>query len=317
MHAGALGPLDENGAPHETPPQLTAFSLDGWETWLELSTENDQTSAPAADVICQRCEDGEKTAEAARAGQGPIMPPILQSALVTKDTPVPPSHDRVCALPTFKQGPRLREMFAGKGPLSASCVRSGIPIDEPVEYFMDPDHRFCFLPNHDCTDPQVRSSLEANFSAPPDAKVANIVWFSNDCRTHSDYNCVNHGTRTFDQPDGDGTREDERQANTLNDWTAHCIELLHQHDRLSFLEQQNWTGRYPKIWDRPRMQLAIKRTKAVILPLAMCEFGKTSVADDGTDVLVRKQSWVLVLEILLPWILSIWRPCSALKTSIN
>ena len=141
--------------------------------------------------------------------------------------------------PTFNHGSRVREVFAGKGPLSAACVRSGIPIDEPVESYMDPDRKFGMLPNQDCTDPEVRKELEESLAAPPGAKVANIVWFGNDCRTHSDYNCVNHGARTFDQPDGDGSREDEVQANVINDWTADCTELLHAHDRLFFLEQQN------------------------------------------------------------------------------
>ena len=93
--------------------------------------------------------------------------------------------------------------------------------------------------------------------------------------------------------------------------------MLDANDHLFFLEQQQWSGRYPKSWDRPSMQRAIKRTGAVILPLAMCEFAKTFLSDAGTDLLVQKWSWVLVSKALMPWILSVWRPCSAIKSAAN
>ena len=119
------------------------------------------------------------TAGAARAGEDP-MPSVLQEAIITKASQVPPTHEHLCERPTFKQGPRVREVSTGKGLWSAACTQSWMHTDEPVEFFIAPDCKLEMLPNQDCTDPQVRQDLEAFFAAPLDANVANIVCFGNE-----------------------------------------------------------------------------------------------------------------------------------------
>jgi len=115
------------------------------------------------------------------------------------------------------------------------------------------------------------------------------------------------GTRTFESPDGDGTQEDEKIANKLNDWTAESMEIIHAAGKVFTFENQAEDGHYPKAWNRSSMKRAIKKTGAVIVSGVMCKF--ELAPPDMPDRRHKKKFWLCASKELMPWIQLMYGNC--------
>ena len=109
-------------------------------------------------------------------------------------------------------------------------------------------------PEHDLSDPAVADRLRELAKAAPAPDVPNIWQFGSPCTTFCDFQLLNHGTRSFSSPEGDGTRAEELLGNQFADLCAELCESLYTCGREFAFESSAPSGRYPKIWDLPSMR---------------------------------------------------------------
>jgi len=216
-----------------------------------------------------------------------------------------PVHHGLRHLPQFAFGLILQEMFSGSGVLTEEARTAGMQTRPPVEMYTNPDKREGYQEQFDCRRTCVQRQFDVDMASLPGPEVANVWYWSNSCRTYCPWQLRNGGTRTFAQPQGDGTRADETEANELTAWLASSITCLDEHGKAFLFENQSPDGRYPKVWDDPLLQTAIRKTGAVIIPTFMGEFGLAPPDQPGKSH--RKAVWLLVSRLLLPWAAALWR----------
>ena len=86
--------------------------------------------------------------------------------------------------------------------------------------------------------------------------------------THSDG--AQRGSRTWDRPEGDGSKEFEVTGNAHASLTCETCDILHAEGK-EFLIESSWpSGRYPEIWGQPAMVALRRKTGALIVPMHMC-----------------------------------------------
>ena len=75
-------------------------------------------------------------------------------------------------------------------------------------------------PQYDVRDPRVRERLMLEFGAPPGPDEANVIQFAPPCISHSPWQIHNGGTRTFENLEGSGELEVEKNGNLFGDFTC-------------------------------------------------------------------------------------------------
>ena len=279
----------------------------GWAHVLD--TANPQLPLVAASRgTCQRCKEHRacvhKVGEAA-----PALAPLFKELDVSEQHALlAESEVPLCATPMFAWGPRLRELYAGKAGLTKAVRAAGIPADEPIELYEDPDHRKGRKPSHDLLDPAVHAQQLLDAAAPPGPDTANIWHFACPCTSFSDFNVLNGGTRTFANPEGDGTVQSEIEGNRMAENTSELIEVLADNAKEFAWESSGPSGKYPKLWDVQRVRQARAKTGALVVAVDQCEHGKAP--RDRPDLRTRKRSWWLVSRKLYLFALLIARRCS-------
>ena len=63
----------------------------------------------------------------------------------------------------------------------------------------------------------------------------------------------NSGTRTFANPEGNGKLESEVEGNQFAEFAGDLAMRLWENGREFLIESSPITGRYPKLWDQPRI----------------------------------------------------------------
>ena len=113
----------------------------------------------------------------------------------------------------------------------------------------------------------------------------------------------------------DGSHADELQGNEFAAFASEVCVALHEHDRAFLFESSARSGRYPKIWDLPRMRKLRAVTGARLVPLHMCAWHLQSV-DCLPGYLHKTPTWWLVSAELFPWVhLFISRHCPGVSTT--
>lgn len=209
----------------------------------------------------------------------------------------------------FAYGPRGQEVFAGWAGWTKGLEYQGIKCNEPIEYFEDPLKQKGYKPEHDTRDPKVRARLLGLAGAPPGPDVPNAWQLGVVCTSFCDHQITNGGTRSWDNPEGDGSRPSEVQGNEDAEFAAKLCTTLDENGRVWGIESSAPSGRYPKLWDLPCMKKLRERTGAKIVPLAMCAWG-LAPPDAPSGEYHRKLSWWLVSKELYPWaLLFLAKPC--------
>jgi len=274
----------------------------GWEQYLETEDAAGPV-LPSKPPPCAHCRRQQiALQDSIREKAGGAEPPETED--VEDFSQLKPLLRR----PSFAWGVRTRELFAGTGRWSSAMAAAGFPAAESVELFEQPLSQTGRREDHDVLRAQVRERILLDAGAAPGPEEANIWQLGPPCTTHSAWNITNGGTRTFAEPDGDGTDPEEVAANVCTDFAADVCERLDENDREWALESSCRDGRYPKIWDRKRIQLLIKRTGAKLITIAMCEWGLSP--PDQPDKRYRKLTMWLVSKGLYPWALALARRCS-------
>ena len=270
------------------------------EPWQEALDRGAQEDAlvPSKLPNCARCQ--QQHSKPYRVGETQPKPPAsfdtcLQEAPQDLSSPEKPLKQRLA----FAFGPRGQEVFAGWGGWTKGLEYQGIPCNQPIEYFEDPLRQIGYKPDHDTRDPQVRQKLLGLASAPPGPDVPNVWQLGVVCTSFCDHQITNGGTRTWDQPQGDGTKPSEVQGNEDAEFAAHLCTTLHENGRVFGLESSAPTGRYPKLWDLPCMVKLRERTGAKIVPMAMCAWGLAPPGAPPGEY-HRKRSWWMVSKELYP-----------------
>lgn len=180
---------------------------------------------------------------------------------------------------------------------------------EPIEVYEDPLKQKGYRADHDITDPAVRSRLLDQARELPGPNVPNVYHFGTPCTSYCDFNLLNGGTRTYDQPQGDSERrtQSEIQGNLFCDFTCDLCLEAYNHDKEFVVENTMPTGRYPKLWDQPAMQRLQKATGALFVPAHLCEWGLSP--PDQPDKRYKKGQWNLVSPGIYAYALLLARPC--------
>ena len=229
-----------------------------------------------------------------RVGEGfPLPPASFQSCLQDDPQALQNSGVPLRKRLAFAYGPIGQEVYAGWAGWTKGLQYQGIPCGEPIEYYEDPIQQKGYKPQHDTRDPKVRERLLGLAGAPPGPDVPNTWQLGVVCTSFCDHQLKNGGSRTWQRPQGDGTRPSEVQGNEDAEFAAELCTVLADNGRLFALESSAPSGRYPKIWDLPCMQRLRRRTGAKIVSMAMCAWG---LGPPGTEegLFHRKHSWWLV-----------------------
>ena len=278
--------------------------------WEELLDEGPDPSVPGKPPACAHCKGaGNRAGRAAPRAPASFHehPAQAQDALL-KACARPLAYD-----PIFAYGIIGQEVYAGAGGGSSALRAEGFPVLEPIEYFEDPLHERGPRPEHDVLDPAVQARIQEAARAPPGPDAANVWCWGAPCGSYTDLGLMAQpgeapqGTRTWERPEGDGSKEFEVVGNRHTQFTCDTCNILFDEGK-EFLIESSWpSGRYPKIWDQPAMVALRRRTGAMIVPIHMCAWGK-SPSDDPSKR-YHKGSWWLVTPRLYLYALLLARRC--------
>ena len=190
----------------------------------------------------------------------------------------------------------LQEVFAGKAVLTEAWTKAGLASLEPIEVFAEPHEKKGYRPEYDLLLADVRARVlqEAREGE------ANVWWVSPPCTSFCDWGLKNHGTRSFQYPQGGANnmplKDVERDGNYLAEIGAQIFEAVLDTGRLAFAESTARSGRYPKMWDLPCWKRILAR-EDVQFVFPMCAFGLGPVGEPGfyhhrTRVVFRKNQYL-------------------------
>ena len=208
--------------------------------------------------------------------------------------PVPGAGGETIRHPAIKQW-TFREIFAGKGHLSRAFQRgSGFQVAPAVELFQR--GRPCS--SHDILDDRTFGKLCRDACKPRQ------IWhFGMPCNSFSILQGLNGGTRSKENPSGDGSLAREVKGNELLKRTVYLCQLLHKHG--SFFTIENPQSSYA--WHMPQMQKLLRKCNAQHVVLDQCEFGLTIPGPEGEPMLARKST---TFAGTLPNLEKLGRKCS-------
>ncbi|CAE8691472.1 unnamed protein product [Polarella glacialis] len=106
----------------------------------------------------------------------------------------------------FPFGIICQEVMAGWGGWTLGMERQGIQCLEPIELFEDPIKQTSPRARFDISKPEVKAAILEKAAAAPGPAVANFYNISGPCISYSDHSLQNGGTRTWDWPEGHGTK---------------------------------------------------------------------------------------------------------------
>ncbi|CAL1131402.1 unnamed protein product [Cladocopium goreaui] len=283
------------------------LQVEHWRVILDQSKVEDQM-VPAKSPACTRCQQQQQRPY--RVGEGfPLPPASFESCLQDDPQALQNSGVPLRKRLAFAYGPIGQEVYAGWAGWTKGLQYQGIPCGEPIEYYEDPIEQKGFKPQHDTRDPKVRERLLGLAGAPPGPDVPNTWQLGVVCTSFCDHQLKNGGSRTWQRPQGDGTRPSEVQGNEDAEFAAELCTVLADNGRVFALESSAPSGRYPKIWDLPCMQRLRRRTGAKIVSMAMCAWG-LGPPETEEGLFHRKHSWWLVSPELYPWaLLFLGRQC--------
>jgi hypothetical protein len=314
MHARALAPIDQSGGSHDLTKRVTALTANGWEQWMDGDCEEGLIPSQAL-LKCKVCiKQAEARLTEDRAG--------FQEERIHEPKPLPepdwqsiedqPSIAGLKHRPPFAWGVLVREIFSGWHGISDEadskripCIRAAPPVDK----WQNPDKKTGYQAHFDCSLPAVRKELEEEMASLPGPDVPNVYFFQNPCVTFSSWQLLNQGTRTFTNPQGDGSSAAEEAANNLTAWLAKCLLIIHDAGKMAVFENQEPDGRYPKVWNLGPLQKAMKRIGAVVIPSTMCAFGLSP--PDQPGLRHRKRLWLMISPDLMPFMAFMWRRCGS------
>ena len=210
--------------------------------------------------------------------------------------------------PSFAYGPVVKQIFAGLEQFTVACKKEGLGVAEGVELYEDPVHKKAPREQHDVRRPEVRRRLLLEAAEGPGPGVPNVYQFGGPCESFSDMQLVNHGTRSWSAPEGDGSQASEVEGNLFVEFTIDMCHTLHVNEKEFLVESSSPTGRYPKAWDLKSMLKLKQKTGAVIISVANCAYGLAPLDDADRPYLARR--WWLVSKGLLPWAYLIARRCT-------
>ena len=268
-----------------------------------------------------RCRSDKQCAQhTGRAGHRAIesrpgLHHIVKLAVLEDPQGWPGEAAPLCHQPAFAWGFHFKEVFAGIGPIAKAANEKRLRADLPVEVHEEPDYQRGYFEEHDVKRKEVLQDLKQQARALPGPLVANVWYWSNPCRSFCDFHLIGPGPRTFQRPEGDGTRQDEVDGNLYANFLAETCGELDASGKVFLFVQQASSGRYPKAWDMPKVIDMIKKTKAVILPTSMCEWGLAP--PDQPTLRYRKHCWILVHPRLLPAALILIRKCRRQHTHLQ
>ena len=206
----------------------------GWASYLEQG-DGFGTMMLSKQHPCYRCRMPQTPC---RAGDAPVDAPAWDPAEVP-ELPSKPLRERA----SFSHGPVGQEVFAGWGGWTAGLRHQGFKCSDPVELYEDPLTMEGVRPEHDLSDPAVADRLRELAKAAPAPDVPNIWQFGSPCTTFCDFQLLNHGTRSFSSPEGDGTRAEELLGNQFADLCAELCESLYTCGREFAFESSAPSGR--------------------------------------------------------------------------
>ena len=112
----------------------------------------------------------------------------------------------------------------------------------PIELWDDPDNQLGEHPEYDMKNKDNQARLRAEAAELPGPDVANIWVWENPCKSFSDWNLENGGTRTFENPLGDGSRWQETEGNEFTNLLVDSCLQLHATGKAFLFENQASTG---------------------------------------------------------------------------
>lgn len=237
---------------------------------------HDQPRTAPGQLMCRHCKPPK------RAGTAEGIPMVRKrsclaaAALCLAGGHQEQYHVRQVATPHGPTGLVLREYFAGHGVITQGWRKAGEIALEPVELYEDPHHRQGPRPDHDLANPTVQQ----RFYQEVEEDKTNVEWLACPCTTFCDWNLQNHGTRTFQNPQGKPNAKEEL-GNTLAEFEATLFEKALDRGHFPIAESSGRSGRYPKMWHLPCWQKLLQRPDVDFLEVDMCAYGLAPL--DATD----------------------------------
>ena len=155
------------------------------------------------------------------------------------------------------------ELWAGSGGLSKAIRDLGFPVLEPIELFT-PEGRT--RPEMDLRCPRVQRRLEDLAEAGALAGVHCGIT----CRTFSQlFRVFGSGTRSADQPEGSGSRDDEVAANRDARWMCDFLRIVWR--RGGWFTIENPSASY--LWHLPCVQELCREIECYRVSFDQCTFG--------------------------------------------
>ena len=231
---------------------------------------HDQPKTSPGKIHCRLCKQTRKTGEAVQVRQHSCLARI--AVLGERDS------TEVVTRGVRKAGEQhpdtalvLQEVFAGTGRITQEWKKTG-PAQRPIEVYQHPHEKQGYRQHHDLTRPENQSSLLKQAKNGP----ANVWWIAAPCTSFCDWQLQNGGTRTFVQPEGDGTgplHQSETTGNELSNFGASLFATALDHGAFPVAESSAASGRYPKQWDLPCWKQILSRDDVDWLEFPMCAWG--------------------------------------------
>ncbi|CAE8601345.1 unnamed protein product, partial [Polarella glacialis] len=259
----------------------------GWRSFLE-ATPAESPLVPSKRPACLRCQETAVAPD--KVGTQTKRHPWLDEAeSANEEAGAQPLRMR----PAWAWGPKGQEVFSGPEGWTQGLEANDIPCDGPIGFHEGLGSHEPWQ-HQDLRSQEVRARLLSLAGSMPAEDVPNTWQFSAPSASYADAN-ADTGTRTWDNPEGDGNLKSEEDGNLFANFTARCCETLHANGREFVVEGSMWSGRYPKIWDGELMKTMKTRTGAKILALeAPLQPGEASRQGRG-------RTWWLVSPGLFPW----------------
>ncbi|CAE8597095.1 unnamed protein product, partial [Polarella glacialis] len=191
----------------------------GRRSFLE-ATPAESPLAPSKRPACLRCQETAVAPD--KVGIQTKRHPWLDEAeSANEEAGTQPLRVR----PAWAWGPRGQEVFSGPGGWTQGLEANDIPCDGPIGFHEGLGSHEPWQPQ-DLRSQEVRARLLSLAGSMPAEDVPNTWQFSAPSASYADAN-ADTGTRTWDNPEGDGNLKSEEDGNLFASFTARCCETLH------------------------------------------------------------------------------------------
>ncbi len=311
-HIRLLHPKDRNAGLELAREITLAGKADReWVTvgWREVLEGEDPAAplVPSKRPKCTRCQEQQENKVGNKVPRIPWS--FEEHETEAQERILAQGHQPLQDRPAFAYGIVAQEVFAGSGGWSKAMKEAGHHVLEPIEVYEDPMRQKGYKASHDVKDPDVRRRLIDQAKELPGPQVPNVYHLGTPCTSYCDFNLLNGGTRTFDQPRGnpDQLTPTEEDGNLFCDFTCDLCLEAYNHDKEFVIENTMPTGRYPKLWDQPAVQRLQRATGALFVPAHLCEWGLSP--PDQPEKRYKKGQWNLVSPGVYAYALLLARPC--------